>query len=115
MSRVINESDWRLFRKLEPIALDRFCERVLSEINRISSDSNKSSHQRYVDIFKLLERRDRELADAYLWVGAFRQVMRCGDGFGRSFLSHSVETSRASSGVKIIGSLTITCEKQEQV
>ena len=65
MARAINESDWRLFRKLEPIALDRFCERVLSEINQISSDSNKTSHQRYVAIFKLLERRDRELADAF--------------------------------------------------
>ena len=65
MSRVINESDWRLFRKLEPIALDRFCERVLSEINQISCDSNKTSHQRYAAIFKLLERRDGELADAF--------------------------------------------------
>ena len=65
MARAINESDWWLFRKLEPIALDRFCERVLSEINQISSDSNKTSHQRYVAIFKLLERRDRELADAF--------------------------------------------------
>jgi hypothetical protein len=27
--------------------------------------TNKTSHQRYVDIFKLLERRDRELADAF--------------------------------------------------
>ena len=40
MSRVISESDWRLFRKLQPLALERFCERVLSEINQISSDSN---------------------------------------------------------------------------
>jgi hypothetical protein len=31
---------------------------------RHSSDSNKTSHQRYVVIFKLLERRDKELADA---------------------------------------------------
>jgi hypothetical protein len=65
MSRVISESDWRLFRKLQPLALERFCERVLSEINQISSDSNQTSHQRYGAIFKLLERRDRELADAF--------------------------------------------------
>ena len=39
--------------------------RVLSEINQISSDSNQTSHQRYGAIFKLLERRDRELADAF--------------------------------------------------
>ena len=65
MSRVISESDWRLFRKLQPLALERFCERVLSEINQISCDSNKTSHQRYAAIFKLLERRDRELADAF--------------------------------------------------
>jgi hypothetical protein len=39
MARAINESDWRLFRKLEPIALNRLCERVLCEINQISSEN----------------------------------------------------------------------------
>ena len=85
MSRVINESDWRLFRKLQPIALDRFCERVLSEINQISCDSNKTSHQRYAAIFKLLERRDRELADGFNDLRMPRRVCFGHGGPGSSF------------------------------
>ena len=29
MSREISEADWKLFRQLHPLALERFCERVL--------------------------------------------------------------------------------------
>jgi hypothetical protein len=65
MSRVINESDWRLFRQLQSTALERFCQRILSEIHHVASDVNKTSHERYLAIFKLIERRDRELADAF--------------------------------------------------
>jgi hypothetical protein len=37
MQRVINESDWRIFRNLHAIALERFCQRVLSDINQAFS------------------------------------------------------------------------------
>jgi hypothetical protein len=65
MSRGINESDWKLFRQLRVIALDRFCQRVLGEIGNIASDAGKSSHERYLAIFRLLNERDREMADAF--------------------------------------------------
>jgi hypothetical protein len=65
MPRVINESDWRIFRNLHAIALERFCQRVLSDINQISADATRTSHQRYLAIYKLIERRDRELAEAF--------------------------------------------------
>ena len=32
MQRTISESDWKLFRQLHALALERFCERVLSEV-----------------------------------------------------------------------------------
>ena len=31
MAREISETDWKLFRQLHPIAMERFCERVLSD------------------------------------------------------------------------------------
>src|SRR5438105_677068 len=65
MTRGITEADWKLFRQLQPVALDRFCQRVLSEVGRIASDTSKSSHERYLAVFNLLRRRDRELADAF--------------------------------------------------
>jgi hypothetical protein len=65
MSRDILESDWKALRKLHPIALDRFCQRVLSEVSALASDSARSSHERYLAIFKRMKQRDREMADAF--------------------------------------------------
>jgi hypothetical protein len=65
MSRVISEPDWRLLRELKPVALDRFCRRVLEEIAQISSDAGRSSHERYLAVYQLVERRDRELAETF--------------------------------------------------
>ena len=65
MERRIAESDWKHFRALHPVALERFCERVLGEIEKISADGGKSFHQRYLDTFKLIERRDRQMAQSF--------------------------------------------------
>lgn len=63
--REFPESDWKVFRKLQDGALERFCERVLAEIGRVASDPGKSHHQRYLEICRLLDRRDDELARAF--------------------------------------------------
>ena len=65
MSRSIAEADWKLLRQLHPIALDRFCRRVLSELDRIISDGGMSSHDRYSAVVELIGRRDRELAQVF--------------------------------------------------
>jgi hypothetical protein len=65
MTRTISEPDWKVFRQLRPIALERFCQRVLDEIAGLAGDTTKTSHERYLAVFRLLERRDRELADAF--------------------------------------------------
>lgn len=65
MSREIKESDWKLLRQFHAVTLERFCQRVLSEIVSINSDDTKSSHQRYLDIFGVIERRDREIAQTF--------------------------------------------------
>jgi hypothetical protein len=61
----IPERDWRVFRELREVALERFCERVLREIGDIASATDSSWHQRYGNVFGLIERRDRELAHAF--------------------------------------------------
>lgn len=65
MSREIKESDWKLFRQLHPVALERFSQRTLSEIERINADNAKSFHQRYLDIFEVIGRCDREMAQLF--------------------------------------------------
>jgi hypothetical protein len=60
--RGIKESDWKILRQLKSEALERFCKRVLSEIESINTDSTKNSHQKYLDIYELIHRRNKELA-----------------------------------------------------
>jgi len=62
MPQGIPESDWKLFRKLHPVLVERFCKQILSELDAVSADEAKTFHQRYSDIYKLIERRDNELA-----------------------------------------------------
>jgi hypothetical protein len=65
MARDISEPDWKLFRQLHPLALERFCERALADVGRLASEAGKSAHERYLAVFRLLQRRDKELAEAF--------------------------------------------------
>jgi hypothetical protein len=55
------ESDWKVVRKLHGLALDRFCQRVLTDIERINSVVSQKAHTRYLEIFKLIEEQDKEI------------------------------------------------------
>jgi hypothetical protein len=61
----ISEADWKVLRRVHPLALERYCERVLAEIERVTHNSAQSAHQRYLDIFKIIEQRDREMASIF--------------------------------------------------
>ena len=61
----MKESDWKLFRKLREIALERFSHSILDEIAAASAQDAKSYHQRYLDVFKLVRERDRQMAAAF--------------------------------------------------
>jgi hypothetical protein len=58
----IKESDWKIFRQLHAVALERFCQRVLDESERLRGDTTRSAHERYVAIYQLFQKRDKEVA-----------------------------------------------------
>jgi hypothetical protein len=60
--REFKEPDWKVLRRVHPLALERFCERVLAEIDRASHDGAMSRHARYLQVFRILPQRDREMA-----------------------------------------------------
>jgi hypothetical protein len=60
--REIKEPDWKVLRRVHPLALERFCERVLAEIDSVSRNGATSHHTRYLQIFRILQQRDREMA-----------------------------------------------------
>ena len=57
----INEADWKVIRRVHPLALERFCGQALGEIERIMHGA-LSHHERYVEIFNLMQRRDGDIA-----------------------------------------------------
>jgi hypothetical protein len=65
MAHDISEADWKRFRQLHPIALERFCDRALTDVGRLMADTQKSAHERYLGVFKLVKSRDKELAQAF--------------------------------------------------
>ncbi len=65
MGAQISEADWKVFRRVRVNALERFCDRVLSEVSRLAAETSRSSHERYLAVFKLLQKQDEQLADMF--------------------------------------------------
>lgn len=65
MVRQIKESDWKLLRRLHNVALERFCKRVIEELNSATSNCNENYHERYLEVFRLIKERDKELGRAF--------------------------------------------------
>jgi len=59
------ESDWKTFRELHALALDRFCRRVLEQIKAMIRDGSLSQHERYFKVFRFLRDRNDELEHAF--------------------------------------------------
>jgi len=62
MTREIKEADWKIFRQVRTVALERFCQRVLDDSERLHGDTSHSAHERYIAIYRLFDERDKEVA-----------------------------------------------------
>jgi hypothetical protein len=61
----IAESDWKKFRKVRELALERLCTRILSEIQKAGTRPDLTSHERYLEIYQLIQDRDRDIARTF--------------------------------------------------
>lgn len=62
MATEIKESDWKLFRRFHEIALERFCERVLREVQSGMTEHSESYHDCYLKVFALIQDRNKTSA-----------------------------------------------------
>ncbi|MEM9217382.1 MAG: hypothetical protein AAGD25_23970 [Cyanobacteria bacterium P01_F01_bin.150] len=58
-------SDWKVFRELREVALERFCDRVLTEMQTIATDPSQSALDRYHRIHDLIQEHGSQLAQAF--------------------------------------------------
>ena len=61
----IRESDWKAFKRLRAVALERFSQRVLDECQEICSKRDATAHERYGELYDLIHERNREMAHAF--------------------------------------------------
>lgn len=65
MSRGISERDWKVFRELRQIALERLCDKILAEAKVEMERPQKSAHEKYLSLYKLIDKRDDEIAHGF--------------------------------------------------
>lgn len=58
----IKESDWKVFKKVSPFALQRYCEKVMRDVEQIIQDKQGDSHERYLTMYKIIRDGDKKLA-----------------------------------------------------
>ncbi|HTV48761.1 MAG TPA: hypothetical protein VMG59_10000 [Phycisphaerae bacterium] len=65
MSREIPESDWKLFRKLHEIVVERFYQRTISDIERLLLEKNGTSREQFWNAFELMNQRRKEASGLF--------------------------------------------------
>lgn len=65
MSRTIAEKDWKVFRELRDVALQRLCQRILDETQTEITKSEKSPHERYLSLYKLIHKCDDDVGQGF--------------------------------------------------
>lgn len=72
----IRESDWKLFRRLQPLAIDRFCRRVLSDLQATASDEAMTAHEQYLKVYRLIHDQDKQMAKIFNDIRRSNAVVR---------------------------------------
>jgi hypothetical protein len=65
MATDIPESDWKAFRKLSAVALERLCERILKGVGRITTLEGKTYHARFLALYYFIDEQNNEMARAF--------------------------------------------------
>ena len=105
----LEERDWKHLSTLKPLALDRLCGRILSQVQDVAGDASKSLHQRYLDVYSIIQDGDGDIdtafndlrrSNAWLRLLAMRRLGLITDA---EFEGFSEQTRRSLSGVAQTG------------
>lgn len=56
------ESDWKIFKKLRVIALERFSQGILDQSQAVCSKTSLTAHERFGDLYDLIQKQNKEMA-----------------------------------------------------
>ena len=61
----MKESEWKKFKRLKELCLEKFSEEIMSEVENICKSSELSAYERYINLYKLIQKKDREMVDVF--------------------------------------------------
>lgn len=61
----LEERDWKHLSTLKPLALDRLCQRILSQVQDMAADAAKSPHERYLEVYRIVHDGDDDIATGF--------------------------------------------------
>jgi hypothetical protein len=76
MSKKSSESDWKRFRKLRIVALERLCERALTHISETAGEESQTFHERFLANYKLMHKYNDDIASAFDHLRRSKMVMQ---------------------------------------
>jgi len=59
-----SESDWKQWRRLAPILLNRFCDSVVASSAKFSAEAG-TGHERYLALYRFIDESNRKIADVF--------------------------------------------------
>ncbi len=62
---MISEADWKHFKKVKAVTLDKFCKMTLDDAVERINDVTLSNHEKYISLYKLFESRDKKIAGIF--------------------------------------------------
>jgi hypothetical protein len=74
MSKKSSESDWKRFRTLREVALEKLCERSLADITETASDESQTFHERFLASYKLMHKYNDDIASAFDHISRSKMV-----------------------------------------
>lgn len=61
----IPESDWRHFKEVQQLLLERYCAQTLADLSAVVTTTDGTAHDRYLRVFKLIHQKNKDMARAF--------------------------------------------------
>lgn len=69
-------ADWKHFKYVRELALQRLCERALNDMVETASNSSVSHHERYLAVYRKIKDYDKQIASAFNILSRSRMLMQ---------------------------------------
>ena len=76
MRNELSKSDWKHFKAIREVALERLCARILDNVCETASDKTKTSHERFLAVYQLVNDSNRDVARGFDFLSRSRMFLQ---------------------------------------